>query len=130
MTAVISPPRTRLLQKIGIVLAALLALGSLPTALQIGFDGSGWNPVVVIIAVLTLGIAIATLVLAPFAWRGGRRSAITIIVLLAVSILPALPAFFLPSNEVPVWGVLVASVGTVLTVVAIVLVASGLRVRS
>ena len=124
-TPVATPSRTVL--KAGLVLGTVLVILNLVPSLAIGFDGAGWDPEVITIAVVAVVAAVAILVLLPFAWRGRRGAAIGTIVVLALTIVPALPAFFLPADVVPVWGVLVAVIGILLTAVAIVLVALGMR---
>ena len=55
MTAITaSPPLRRAVPlRIGLVLATLLAVAGAVPALMIGLDGSAWDPIVIIIAVLT-----------------------------------------------------------------------------
>lgn len=93
MTAITaSPPLRRAVPlRIGLVLATLLAVAGAVPALMIGLDGSAWDPIVIIIAVLSGGVALGTLALVAFAWNGRRGPCIAIIVLQIVSILPALP---------------------------------------
>lgn len=119
-----------ILLRTGIVLAIVTALVSLPQAVLIGFDGSGWDVIVVAIAVFTVAIAVATLALAPFAWKGGRRAAIAIAALQIVALLPSLPAFILPIEEVGPGGVIGASVGVVIAVAIAVIILLGLRRRT
>ena len=101
MTAITaSPPLRRAVPlRIGLVLATLLAVAGAVPALMIGLDGSAWDPIVIIIAVLSGGVALGTLALVAFAWNGRRGPCIAIIALQIVSILPALPAFLLPAEE-------------------------------
>ncbi|WP_062462675.1 hypothetical protein [Demequina soli] len=113
----------------GLALAAvLLVVGAIP-ALDVGLDGSAWDPVVIAFAVLAAGMTLATLVLVPLAWHGRRGPAIAVIVIQVVSILPALPAFLLPADEAGPTHVAAAAIGIALSLAACALVATGMRRR-
>ncbi len=115
------------LLRVGLVLGTvLLALDTIPSVM-VGFDGSAWDPVVIVIAVASVAMLITALVLLVPAWRGRRSAGIVIAVLLLVSILPALPPFFLPAEEVPAGGLIAAGVGAVLHAIAATLILLGIR---
>lgn len=116
-TAIQPGGRTRTtLNRIGIVLSALLGAGDIATgASQLG---GGVIPAVVCIGLLVLGVL--TLVAAVFAWRGAAWGTWAIVVTRAISAITALPAFFTP--DVPAASVFVAAIGIAVTVLAIVLV--------
>lgn len=111
-------------RRVGLVLAVLLAAGAVVPALQIGPDPetgeTGSLPVLV--AVLSVGVAVATVALVVPAWRGGRRAALAIGILQLVSIAPALPAFLVPADVVPAGGVVLAAVSCLLNVTAVGLI--------
>ncbi|NNC13251.1 hypothetical protein HII28_15350 [Planctomonas sp. JC2975] len=89
-------PRHPVALRIGLVLAALVSiLNALPAVTDIGLNGTPWDAVVIGLAVLTPAIAIATLVLLPFAWMGNRRPAVWVAALQLVAILGLLPPFVL-----------------------------------
>jgi hypothetical protein len=117
----------RLPLRIGLVLATLLAVLGIVPVIAIGFDGSEWDPIILAFLILVIVVALGTLILLPFAWRGRRGAAVGVIVLQALSVIPALPAFFLPADETPEGGVALAVGGILAAVVAIVLIAVGAR---
>ncbi len=117
------------LVRTGVVIALVLSIAAAVPAVMVGFDGSGWDGVVIAVAVLSAGTALATLVLAWWAWRGVRPAALAIAVLQLVGVLPALPAFFLPADEVG-GAILFASAGILANVLAAALILFGLRGRS
>ncbi|WP_448258364.1 hypothetical protein [Microbacterium aurum] len=129
MTAITaSPPLRRAVPlRIGLVLATLLAVAGAVPALMIGLDGSAWDPIVIIIAVLSGGVALGTLALVAFAWNGRRGPCIAIIALQIVSILPALPAFLLPAEETGPGAVIGAVIGIALALTACALIIVGMR---
>lgn len=116
--------------RIGLVLSALLAVAGALPALDIGFDGSGWDVVVVLVAIWSPAIAAATLVLVPFAWKGRRGPAIGVIVLQLAAILPALPPFLHAPGVLPIVAPISAAVGIALNLLAAFLVARGMRRRA
>ncbi len=110
------------LLRIGLILAAaLVVIGAVP-ALMIEPGPDGELAPAIASAILSGGITVVTLALVVPAWRGGRRSAMTIAVLQLVAILPALPAFFLAADLVPAGGVVLAAAGSLLNVVAFTLI--------
>jgi hypothetical protein len=111
--------------KVGLVLAGLLALGDLTSPFTNGGDGSDSDtagpPMAVLVADCVLGLL--TLVAVVHMWRTASRISARIIAGTRVlSVISALPAFFVSGVPAPVV-VLVAAV-VVVTVVTIVLVMS------
>ncbi len=114
--------------RIGLILAAVLTVGgALPAVLDIGFDGSGWDIVVVLVAVASPIIALATLVLVPLSWNGRRGTSIGIIALEIAAILPALPPFFHAPGELPAAAPISAAIGITLNLLTVGLIAAGMR---
>ena len=106
----------------GLVLAALLGLGDL-TLLA---GGDGGPPLGVRLLAVALGLATIAAVVA--AWRTGSSGALwTVVATRVVSALTALPAFF--ADDVPTGFVVVAAVGVLVTLAAVVLLAPALRSR-
>lgn len=117
-------PRSRLkVRRLGLMLAVLLVLLGLPAALDVRASGSGDVEFAIGAAALSAAIAVATVVLLVPAWRGRRAPAVAIAALQFAALLPALPAFVLPRELVPVGGVLLAVLGVALNLAAVVLVA-------
>ena len=114
MTAITaSPPLRRAVPlRIGLVLATLLAVAGAVPALMIGLDGSAWDPIVIIIAVLSGGVALGTLALVAFAWNGRRGPC---------------PAFLLPAEETGPGAVIGAVIGIALALAACALIIVGMR---
>ncbi|THG28537.1 sensor histidine kinase [Naasia lichenicola] len=110
-------------KRIGLVLAALLALAAIPPALEIAPDPETDSVALPLIALaITVAVALATLVLLIPAWRGGRRSSVAIAVLALLGAIPSLPVYFLPADVVPAGGVVAAAIGTLLCLTAFALV--------
>jgi hypothetical protein len=104
--------------KIGLVIAALLAVGDLSSPFQPTPDGQEGPPFGILLVAAVLGVI--TLVAIVPAWRKGDRTASRIVVgTRIVSALTALPAFFV---DIPAWLMVVAAVSVVLTVVCAVLI--------
>jgi hypothetical protein len=123
MTVPLTRPRTL---RIGLVLAAVLAVLSAIPAVDVGSDGSGWDAVAIAVAVLAVVVLLGTLGLLVPAWRGNRRAALGVAVLALVAILPILPAFVLvAAGEIPAMAAAAAGVGLLLQVLAAVLVLRG-----
>ncbi len=124
-TSTITAPKSRTtIRRVGLVLATALAvLGAIPSLIGIS------DVVSLAIGIFSTGIAVATLVLLVPAWRGRRAPALATAILQLGAILPALPAFFLPSDEVPAGNVVLAAVGSLLNVLAAVLILVGLPRR-
>ncbi|MDN5725994.1 MAG: hypothetical protein L0G99_08710 [Propionibacteriales bacterium] len=125
-----SPQRPRTLRT-GLVLSLLLlVVGAIPAVTDFGLDGSAWDVVVIIAAVIAPSMAIATLLLVPFAWNGKPGPAWAIALIQMASVPFAIPAFLLFGNgEVPLAAPLSATVGALLNLLAAALVLGGLRHR-
>jgi hypothetical protein len=115
--------------RIGLVLCAVLLVMSAVPALDVGLDGSGWDIVVISLAVAVPAAALATLVLVPFAWRGARRPALAVALVQVVSNLQTVPVLLLPAGTLPAAAVVAVLGGTVLSLVAAGLVLVGRRRR-
>jgi signal transduction histidine kinase len=116
------------LRRVGLVLATVLVLLAVVPAFIIEPDPSTGRigELSVVVAIISAAIAVATVVLLIPAWRGGRRSALAIAASQALAIIPAIPAFVLPADVVPVDGVVLAAIGVLLSAAAIVLIVLGL----
>jgi hypothetical protein len=104
--------------KVGFVLALLLGLGNVVSLASPTPDGEVGPPLAILVvdAVLGVGIIVAVLV----GWLRGRKSAIrAATVLLILAAITALPAFVTP--DVPSGIVAVAGVYVLLTILTIVL---------
>lgn len=111
-------------RRIGLVLAVLLVIAAAVPALQIGPDPTTGEigGLALGVAVYSSALAIATLSLLAPAWRGGRRSSLAIAILQLLAIVPALPAFLVPADVAPTGAVIIASVSSLLNVVAVGLI--------
>lgn len=129
-SATLASPRSRLgMLRVGLVAAAVLGVIGLVPVFGIGFDGSGWDIVLVVLAVVAVLVAVGTTASAVLGWNGRRGPAILTCVLLVVSNLPAVPAFLLPAEETGAEGPgrLLAVLGILLSGAAIALVVLGQR---
>jgi hypothetical protein len=116
-----SPVTTR--TRVGLVLAALLAVGDVVSAFFPTPDGVVGPPLMIVVLGGLLGIA--TLAAVVVAWRSGRRGALWIVAGTRVlSALAALPAFFV---DVPTLVKLLVAVFVVLTIVSVALVLAPAR---
>jgi hypothetical protein len=116
-----SPVTTR--TRVGLVIAALLALGDVVSAFFPTPEGEIGPPLPIVLLGGLLGIATLAAVVA--AWRAGRRGALRIVAGTRVlSAITALPAFFV---DIPASVKLLVAVVVVLTVVCVVLVLSPAR---
>jgi hypothetical protein len=116
-----SPVTTR--TRVGLVLAALLAVGDVVSAFFPTPDGVVGPPLPIVVLGGLLGIA--TLAAVVVAWRSGRRGALwTVAGTRVLSALAALPAFFV---DVPALVKLLVAVFVVLTVVSVALVLAPAR---
>jgi hypothetical protein len=116
-----SPVTTR--TRVGLVLAALLAVGDVVSAFFPTPDGVVGPPLPIVVLGGLLGIA--TLAAVVVAWRSGRRGALWIVAGTRVlSALTALPAFFV---DVPALVKLLVAVFVVLTIVSVMLVLTPTR---
>ena len=123
-----APRASRTALRTGLALCILLTvLPTIPAVFDIGFDGSGWDIVVVVVAVLSPAIMIATLLLVPVAWKGRRRSRIAVAALQVVAMFPALPPFFHPFGVLSPAASVAALIGICLNALAASLVVVGLR---
>lgn len=109
-------------RRVGLVLATILSVLGTAPALDIAPDSSGSIVLPIAAAILSIGIAVTTLVLLIPAWRGGSRACLTIAVLQLVGILTAIPAFFAPAEVVPAGAVVFAALGSLLNVTAFALI--------
>jgi hypothetical protein len=109
--------------KIGLVLATVLGLGDIVGLFAIPSPAAGEEgpPVAVLIAAGILGVI--TLIAVVWTWRGGDRVAARIVAGTRIlSAVTSLPVFFV--GDVPAGLMAVASVGIVLTLIAVWLVLS------
>lgn len=114
----------------GLILAVLLSVGgTIPAIFDIGFDGTGWDVVVVLVAIVSPLILVVTVVLVPFAWKGRRSPSLAIMALQAAAILPALPPYLHAPGELPPEAAISATIGIVLNLIAVVLIALGMQPR-
>jgi hypothetical protein len=114
--------------RIGLVIAALLLISNaIPAVSEIGLTGSGWDVVVITLAIVTPLIALGAVVFGILAWRGARRPAIAVIIMLFISVLTMLPVFFL-GDEVPAAAFVVVGITIVGTLGVAALIAVGARV--
>lgn len=118
------------LVRVGLVLAVLLSIGgAIPAVFDIGFDGTGWDVVVVIVAIVSPLILVATVALVPFAWNGRRTPALVIAALQLAAILPALPPYLHAPGQLPPEAAISATIGIALNLVTATLIALGMRPR-
>lgn len=115
--------------RIGLVLCAVLLVAAAVPSLDVGFDGTGWDVVVVVLAVLVPAAAVATVVLVPFAWRGRRRPALAVAWIQLASLLQSVPPLLLPAGVLPGAAYAAIGAGALLTLVAAALVLVGLGRR-
>jgi hypothetical protein len=110
--------RTSIPARVGLVLAGVLAIGSIVTALPQFAD----DPVVPTVNIV---LSLLSLVAVPFAWRGAVWARVVVVVTCVLSALTGLPAFFFPG--VPAEWILAAAAGIVLSLVVAVLLLVGPR---
>ena len=103
-------------QKVGVGLAALLSLISLPGALTPTPEGETGPPYVVLVLGSVLGLV--GLVAAVLAWRGNRGALRVLAGVTIISALTGVPAFFV---DVPAWLKLLVAISVLLSVAAVVL---------
>jgi hypothetical protein len=109
-------------QKVGLVLAALLNLTSIPSVLFPPSDGEDGPPMVVLVVSTILGVIGLVAVIA--AWRRNRLALRVAAASLIVQALLAIPAFF---ADIDAGIKLAAGASVVVTIVAIVLMFSPAR---
>jgi hypothetical protein len=108
------------LYRAGLIVLGLLSLVDL--AVPVITDGQ--HPPMVI-ALISAGLGLISVILVILAWHGRRVAAITLVVLRLLSALGAVPAFLEPG--VPTGAMIAAGFGIGLTVVGAALVLAGLR---
>lgn len=128
-TASTTGPARRGLLRTGLVLAAVYGVLGLIPLFAIGFDGSGWDVALIVFAAVSVIVAAGCIAAAVFGWNGRRSPAIIAVVLTIVSVVPSLPAFFLPLAETTAEGPgpLLAVIGIVIAFVIVALILVGAR---
>lgn len=113
----------------GLIIATVFALLGVLPSLDMGFDGSAWDVVLIVFAVLSILVLLGSIACLILGWNGRRRAAIAACVLQVVSLIPSLPVFFLPRHETTAEGPgpLLAVVWIVLTAVVVAIILFGLR---
>jgi hypothetical protein len=112
--------------KIGLVIAGLLGLADIPAALVPTADGEVGPPYAILVLGSILGVV--TVVAVVIGWTKANRGAIRVAAgARIVSVLTALPAFFV---EVPWFIKLLVTAAVVLTVISVVLMLSPARQAS
>lgn len=109
-------------QKVGLILAGLLSLTSLPGVLMPTPAGEVGPPFVVLL--LSTVVGVIGLVAVVLAWRGSRTALRVAAGAVILPMITALPAFFV---EVPVGLQLMVAASVLITVVAVVLMLSTSR---
>lgn len=118
--------RTVTRQKAGLVLAGLLSLGSVPSALFPTPDGQEGPPLGILVVGSLLGVI--GVVAVVIAWRTNSRVAIRVAAgTLIINALTGLPAFFV---DVPAGLKLLVGVSVLVTAAAVVLMFSPSRATS
>ena len=109
--------------KAGLIVAGVLAVGDLLTPVL----SDGEHPPMSI-ALIALAIGVVTLVAAVPAWRGSKAAGWVVVVSRLLSMLGAVPAFFV--SDVPAPALIAAGAGVALTLLAVGLLVPGLSRRS
>lgn len=109
--------------KAGLVICALLGLTDLSGLAGIGADDG--PPLFIILSGVVLGLI--TLIALPRAWRGEGGALNAVVASRVVSAILGLPVFFV--DDAPDWAPAAVGIGIALTVVAVVLIYAGRRVR-
>jgi len=109
--------------KAGLIVAGVLAVGDLLTPVL----SDGEHPPMSI-ALISLAIGVVTLIAAVPAWRGNRAAGWVVVASRLLSMLGALPAFFVA--DVPPPALIAAAAGVVLTLLVVGLLAPGLSRRT
>lgn len=104
-------PRRPTACRVGLVLGLVLLLGGTVPALDVGFDGTPWDTVVLAVGLLSPTITIAALAMLPAAWRGGRDALRVSIGLQLVAVLPAVPPFLHEPGQLPLAAPISAAIG-------------------
>jgi hypothetical protein len=109
--------------KVGLAIAGLLGLADIPAALMPTPDGEVGPPYAILVLGSILGVV--TVVAVVIGWTKANRAAIRVAAgARIVSVLTALPAFFV---DVPWFIKLLVTVAVVLTVISVVLMLSPAR---
>ena len=114
MSSTVTPTtrRSSTRARVGLVIAALLALGDI--SVSFGELGeTGFQPIALIV------LAALTLVAIPFAWRSATWARATVATTRVIAGLTVVPAFF--DGELPAFAVIVAAVWLVLSLTVAVL---------
>ena len=106
-------------QKVGLVLAGLLNLANVPSALVPTPDGEVGPPYAILVLGSVLGII--GLVATVLAWRGNRAALRVAAGAIAINVIAALPAFFV---DVPASIKALVALSVIVTVTALVLMFS------
>lgn len=110
-------------QKAGLVIAGLISLANVPSVLFPTPDGEEGPPLAILVLGTILGVV--GLVAVVIAWRSGNQAAFRVAAgALVISVISALPAFFV---DVPAGIKVLVAVSVVITVLAIVLMFSPAR---
>jgi hypothetical protein len=104
--------------RVGLVLAAVLAIGGIVTSVPQFAD----DPVVPVVNIV---LSVLSLAAVPFAWGGAAWARVVVVVTCVLSALTGLPAFFVPG--VPAEWIVAAAVGIVLSLIVAVLLFTGSR---
>ncbi len=129
-TSAIHPTARRLgLLRAGLIIAAIFALLGVGPSLDLGFDDTVWDTVLIVFAILSGVAALGTIICLILGWNGRPGAAIAAIVLLVISLIPSIPAFFLPGHETTAEGPgpFLAVTGIVVGAGIIALILFGLR---
>lgn len=104
-------------QKVGLGLAGLMSVGSIPSVFFPTPDGETGPPMAIL--VLSTVVGVVGLVAVVIAWRSGSRAAVRVVAgSLIINLLSSLPAFFV---DVPAALKLLTGIGVLLTVLAVAL---------
>lgn len=103
---------------------ALLLLGTPAAVVDFGLNGTGWDVVVIIIAVVAPSMTVATLALVPFAWNASPAPSYAVAIIQLASILLALPAFAVAVVDGLPPAAIMATIGVLLNLLAAYLVSA------
>lgn len=109
-------------QRAGVVLAVLVSLINVPSALFPTPEGEVGPPLPILLLSSLLGVL--GLVCCVLVWRGSRGAARALAVILVIGVISTLPAFFVP---IPVGLKVAAALFTIASIVALPLIFSGER---
>jgi hypothetical protein len=114
--------RTSTRQRVGLAIAGLLSLSSIPSAATPTPEGETGPPYGVLVLGTVLGVV--GLVAVIMAWRGNRAALRVAAGAIIINMLTALPAFFV---DVPAWLKLLVGVVTLVSIASVVLMFSPAR---